>query len=279
MRRILHIFVIFLLTIFLIGCVNSKVLSAGSPLQISPFHANGNSPCGTFYSPSPYTFSYSGGTVWLSALSNGTGNIYTDDQINIQITRPDGTTTTFTKNYGNGNTIVPTAPQDVTNLFQTGNNTVKVTMTDLQGPYCNSSEYWLVATTNGGGNVPAKPEVLPRSAWHGDNSGVIVQQNANHIVIHHTATSNDPGGVGTSLRELNLAIHLDPLGTVKNLFNPINVLNTKGDYSAIRGTWPGEIFLIWIEHKFSKNYGDIAYQYLVDPEGKIYEGRWKGTLG
>lgn len=57
------------------------------------------------------------------------------------------------------------------------------------------------------------------------------------------------------------------------------MLNTKGDYSTVRGTWPGEIFLIWVEHKFFKNYGDIAYQYLVDPSGTIYEGRWKGTLG
>lgn len=196
---------IFFLLVFCF--ITTQYVSAvGSPLKISPLHGDANSPCGVFYSPTPYSFSYNGGTVWLSSLSNGTGNIYTDDKIDIQVTHSDSTTQTFSWNYGNGTTIVPTAPQDVTNLFKVGTNSVKVTMTDLYPPFCNSSEYWLIETTSGGGSLPAKPNILPRSTWHGDNSGVVVQQTANHIIIHHTATTNDPGGVGTRLRELNLAI-------------------------------------------------------------------------
>ncbi len=225
MKKILYLIVIFSIAALLTVTLSKNVMAAGSPLQISPFHGNGNSPCGVFYSPTPYSFSYNGGTVWLSSLSNGTGNIYTDDKIGIQVTRPDATTATFSWDYGNGTSIIPTAPQDVTNLFKTGTNSVKVTMTDLHSPYCNSSEYWLVEKTSGGGTVPAKPNVLPRSTWHGENNGQVEQQKTpNHIVIHHARGTNDPGNIGTFSRELKYAVLLNPVDTIKKLFNPVAVL-------------------------------------------------------
>ncbi|MBU3979062.1 peptidoglycan recognition protein family protein [Patescibacteria group bacterium] len=280
MKKIFSLTTIISIIAIVFSAFIQNVKASTSPLQISPFHGNGNSPCGVFYAPTPYSFSYNGGTVWLSNLSNGTGNIYTDDKIDIEVTQPDGAKTIFSHDYGNGETIIPTAPQDVTNLFKTGTNSVKVTMTDLHAPYCNSSEYWLVETTNGGGTLPAKPNILPRSAWKGDNSGAINSQTANHIVIHHTATSNIPFGTGTLLRELWESIRLDPVKAVIGTLDLTDALNAKGDYASIRGTWAGEIFLAWIDHKFIRqNYNDIGYHYLVDPNGTIYEGRWKGSLG
>ncbi len=278
MKKITYFLVVFLLTILFIPS-NSKVANAaGSPLQISPLHTNGNSPCNVFYSPSPYSFTYNGGSVKLSSQSDGTGNIYTDDKIDIQVTRPDNTTATFSKNYGNGNLIVPTTPQDITALFKTGTNSVKVTMTDLFAPYCNSSSYWIVETSGGGGGSgPSKPIVLPRSNWHGDDSGVDKGQTPNHIVIHHTASTNDPGSVGTLAREIQLALKFDALGTIGKAFNPVSILSSKdSNYSSIRNTWTGQIWLEWQNHKL-KGYGDIAYHFLVDPQGNIYEGRWKGS--
>ena len=280
MRKIFFSIVIFAITALVAVNIGKVAIAAGSPLQISPFHGDGNSPCGVFYTPPAYSFSYNGGTVWLSGLSNGTGNIYTDDKLDIEVTRPDGTKTTFSKNYGDGTTITPTIPQDVTNLFKSGTNSVKVTMTDLVAPVCNSSEYWLVETTNGGGSVPAKPNVLPRSTWHGENNGVVVTQTPNHIAIHHARGTNDPGNIGTYARELKAAIKLKPVDILKKLFNPASVLSAyDSQYPSIRNSWTGQIWLEWLNHKYLDNYGDIAYHYLVDPEGKIYEGRWKGSLG
>lgn len=280
-RKILSTIVVCL--IFFLVAINfgNVVSAADTPLQISPFHTNGNSPCGVFYSPAPKSFTYSGGVVWLSSLQNGTGEIYTDDKLDIEVTRPDGTKATFSKDYGNGTTIVPTAPQNVTTLFKVGSNSVKVTMTDLRSPFCNSSEYWLVETTSGGGNLPAKPNILPRSTWHGDNSGAIISQTPKRIAIHHAAGTNDPGNIGTSLRELGLALKLKPLETIKKAFNAPAVLSAyDSNYSSIRNSWEGQIFLDWLEHKYTSDFGidDIAYSYLIAPDGKIYEGRYKGSL-
>lgn len=270
-------FKLFLVTVsFVLFTVTfgNQVTAATSPLQISPVHFNGNSPCNVFYTSPTYSFNYTGGTVWLSANDDGTGNIYTDDKIEIQITHDDSTVSNFVKDYGNGQQIQPTPPQDITTLFKSGNNQIRVTMTDLYGPYCNSSSYYIVETTNGGGSVPAKPNIEPRSVWKGSENDSVTQHTPNRIAVHHTATSNDPGNIATRYRELAQAIKLNALG----VFNVVNVLNTQGDYSSIRNTWPGEIFLIRLDHK-SRNYADIGYQYLVDPTGKIYEGRRKGNLG
>lgn len=266
--------------IILIGNKNIT-LAAGSPLQISPLNANRTSPCGIFYSPAPYSFTYNGGTVWLSGQSDGNGNIYTDDKIDIEVTRPDGTKVNFSKNYGNGTSIVSTSPQNVTSLFQPGNNNVKVTMTDISGPICNSSQYWLVETSgSGGGSAAPKPAIKPRSSWHGPSSGQITPQNADHIVIHHTASTNDPGNLGSRASELFLAFKLDPAGVITGRFNPVNTLSKFGDgqYASIRNTWEGEIWKIWADHKYVENFGDIGYHYFVDPHGNIYEGRFKGPL-
>lgn len=215
----------------------------------------------------------------LSANSNGSGSLYTDDKIDIEVTRTDGTKATFSKDYGNGSLIIPTTPQNVTSLFRAGNNSVKVTMTDTRLPYCNSSEYWLVES-GGGGSAPAKPNIKPRSDWKGENNGVNDPQTADHIVIHHTKGTNNPGGDGTYARELQLAWKHGSLG-VQTLFNPAEELTNlnRGDYKSIRSSWAGQIWLIWAEHELTNNYGDIGYHYLVDPLGNIYEGRWKGSLG
>ncbi len=279
MKNIINAVIIFSI-ISLVAFINIHSASAdGSPLQISPSHSSVSCSLSVFYNPATYSFDYNGATVTLAGAFDGTGDVYTDDQVNIEVTHPDSTKSTFNQDYGSTGTIVQTTPQDVTDLFKTGTNSVKITMTNLKTPDCGSSAYWLVETTSGGGTIPAKPNILPRSTWHGENNGQIEQQTPNHIVIHHTRTTNDPGNYGTRARELKLAWEIDKIGTVQNRFNPVNILNKKGDYSSIRDTWPGEIWLVWAEHKLIKDYGDIGYQYLVDPQGNIYEGRWKGGLG
>lgn len=276
-NKIFFFITIFSIIVLATVTFSNKSYAASSPLQIAPAKPNASCAVGLFSEISNIKFDYNGGTVKLSSASNGTGNIYTDDKVDIEVTHPDSTKSTFSQDYGSTGTIVQTSPQTVTNLFKTGINTVKITQTNLRTPQCGASAYWLVETAGGGGGT-TKPNILPRSAWKGDDSGSVTQQTPNRIVIHHTATSNIPGGTGTYLRELRNAILTDPVGVLIGTPDIGQLLNKKGDYSSVRFTWAGEIFLAWIDHKFLQNYNDLGYQYIVDPTGTIYEGRWKGGL-
>ena len=281
MKKIIYPLVIFVIIILVALNPKSHAQAAGSPLQISPSHSSVSCSLSVFYGPATYSFSYNGGTVTLSGITDGTGNIYTDDKVDIEVTHPDGSNSSFSQDYGSTGTIVQTSPQNVTSLFITGTNSVKITMTNLRTPDCGSSAYWLVEATGGGGG-PTKPNILPRSGWHGDNSGVIDAQTPKRIAIHHTSGTNDPGNLGTFKKELKLAVKLKPGNTLKKIFNPMNILSGGYDtnYAAIRNTYQGTIFLDWLDHKYTSDFGvdDIAYNYLITPDGKIYEGRYKGGL-
>lgn len=41
--------------------------------------------------------------------------------------------------------------------------------------------------------------------------------------------------------------------------------------------WPTEVRNIWYFHTFSNGWGDIGYNYLIDPNGVVYEGRAGGS--
>lgn len=41
--------------------------------------------------------------------------------------------------------------------------------------------------------------------------------------------------------------------------------------------WPARVRQIWGYHTISNDWGDIGYHYLVDPNGVIYEGRFRGV--
>jgi len=40
--------------------------------------------------------------------------------------------------------------------------------------------------------------------------------------------------------------------------------------------WPAEVRSIWYYHTYTRGWGDIGYNYLIDPNGAIYEGRAGG---
>ncbi len=93
-----------------------------------------------------------------------------------------------------------------------------------------------------------RPTIISRTQWgspDGQNSPYFVPQTTNltHIVIHHTATPS-------SLAEWNV---LRPYAKIT-------------DWSAV-------VRAIWNHHAIFNRWGDIGYNYLVDPDGNIYEGR------
>lgn len=93
-----------------------------------------------------------------------------------------------------------------------------------------------------------RPTIISRTQWgspDGQNSPYFVPQTTNitHIVVHHTATPS-------SLAEWNV---LRPYAKIT-------------DWSAV-------VRAIWNHHTIFNRWGDIGYNYLVDPDGNIYEGR------
>lgn len=88
----------------------------------------------------------------------------------------------------------------------------------------------------------AKPAVVSRTGWgSGDGQSSRVPPAyypVNHLVVHHTA---------------------DP-----------NVLGINED------SWGDRVRAIWAFHTYSRGWGDIGYNYLVAPDGTIFEGRAGG---
>jgi hypothetical protein len=87
-----------------------------------------------------------------------------------------------------------------------------------------------------------KPAVVSRTAWGSpDGQGsraAPAYANTTHIVVHHTADPNPlvPGEVN----------------------------------------WPARVRAIWTYHAITRKWGDIGYSFLIDPFGRIYEGRAGG---
>jgi hypothetical protein len=88
----------------------------------------------------------------------------------------------------------------------------------------------------------AKPRVVSRLGWGSpDGEGSRVPADyypVNHMVIHHTADSNTLLGGETS--------------------------------------WADRVRAEWAFHTYTRGWGDVGYNYLIDPNGVIYEGRAGG---
>lgn len=77
--------------------------------------------------------SYSDGRVFLSGQPYPS-EFAVDDRIDIAVTRPDGSTATWTRTFNDGCVVNrPLAPQDVTDLFAPGQNIVSLVLHDICG--------------------------------------------------------------------------------------------------------------------------------------------------
>ena len=97
------------------------------------------------------------------------------------------------------------------------------------------------AAVQAGPAAVARPPVVSRTAWgspDGQGSRVKpVYYPVRHMVVHHTADSNS----------------LSP-----------------------GQRWSDRVRAIWSFHTFTRGWGDIGYNYLIDPNGVVYEGRAGG---
>jgi peptidoglycan hydrolase-like amidase len=102
---------------------------------------------------------------------------------------------------------------------------------------------------------PAIPEIISRSEWGADESKMtwkVEYADVKKFVIHHTASSN-------------LVEDTDGSGEYKSMVN--NIYN----YHAGKKTWTDN------DGETLTGFGDIGYNYLIDPNGNIYEGRDGGN--
>jgi hypothetical protein len=109
------------------------------------------------------------GAVVLSSSLDGTGTVYVDDQITIQVDHPDGTTASYSHNYnfdGGCGGIQSTPPVDLSELLVPGHNTVRLNFADTCGIAEGSSDFYLVG--NGTFN-----EVGTSSSVHTDSFDIV----------------------------------------------------------------------------------------------------------
>lgn len=83
-------------------------------------------------------------TIYVSGKNDGTGTIAVDDEIVIDVTHADGSTTSFTHDFGSTAAIVPAGPFDLTSYFEPGINSTRVRLRDKYGGSYESTEIWLV---------------------------------------------------------------------------------------------------------------------------------------
>lgn len=102
---------------------------------------------------------------------------------------------------------------------------------------------------------PAVPEIISRKAWGADESLMkwpTEYANLEKFIVHHTASTS-------------LVPDTDGSGLYKSMVNAIYKYHagskswTDGDGSSVNG------------------FGDIGYNYVVDPSGNVYEGRYGGN--
>ena len=103
-------------------------------------------------------------------------------------------------------------------------------------------------------SATAIPEIISRSEWGADELKMtwpVANTKVQKFVIHHTASTN-------------LVPDLDGSREYKNMVNSIY------NYHNGKKTWyeDGEKYI---------GFGDIGYNYLIDPNGNIYEGRSGGN--
>lgn len=120
--------------------------SPPAPMQLTPASQRLVSSRGESVALGARKIAYGGFRVILAGDSSGAAPVSVDDVIEVVVTRPDGSTQSYSHDYSQGcrGQIFPTGPQDLSSLFAEGANSVQVTLRDTCGTYLGSSDLWLV---------------------------------------------------------------------------------------------------------------------------------------
>lgn len=103
--------------------------------KVTDGFGNGHSQAGTDFFVKNLTLRYGSGPVKLARNCAGTTPLNVDDGITVEVTRPGGSTSSFSHDFSAGcsGTITDAGPFDLTSRFAPGNNAVKVRFQDICG--------------------------------------------------------------------------------------------------------------------------------------------------
>jgi hypothetical protein len=130
--------------------------------------------------------------------------------------------------------------------------------------------------------TPNQPAIKPRTSWNARDAktGSIIQT-PTRFVIHHTDNTIDGFGFSKALMGVTGKIYSDWKNHILPFWidmdwEKFQVELLDPSFSSMVNTWEGLIWLIQAQHMYVDGYSDIAYHYLIAPDGTIYEGRQYG---
>lgn len=103
-----------------------------------------------------FKFDTPDGKGLIAGASDGTGDVGVDDEIDILVTRPDGTQQALIRNY---EFQPPSAPIDLSPVLLPGTNTIKIGLRDTFGVAYGSTSLWLVHAA-GEGQAQSPPRIV-----------------------------------------------------------------------------------------------------------------------
>lgn len=127
--------------------------------------------------------------------------------------------------------------------------------------------------------TPTKPApaVIGRADWNCPTDEIEapyttpVAQEPVMVILHRTTSRNDPAQeTRDSNDKYDWATWSDlwfggiPQGTVAEYCDPI------------KDTWAGEVLMTWLVERYKNGWTDIAYHYLIDGNGNVYQGSYYG---
>ena len=118
-------------------------------------------PAGVFYEHEVIV-TFDGAEVWLASTPDGRGEIVTDDRVKLLVIHPDGSQATWQHDFRSADQsrIVPLPATELKELFEVGQNRVKITLTDVRSfTYSSSAYYLVIQSSEGRVDAPIRPTI------------------------------------------------------------------------------------------------------------------------
>jgi hypothetical protein len=154
--RLVLVPVVVLTLLALAGCFFVRPVSGPACWQISPEIALRTATQGETFLAQERIVHYEDGKVFLSSSCDGTADEWVDDAISVSVTHPDGTTAlrTIDFSFGCQGSISTLAPQDLTALFDAGDNVVGIRLFDICGGVIGCSPLFIAVEHGTTSEVP-----------------------------------------------------------------------------------------------------------------------------
>jgi hypothetical protein len=136
MKKLFPVITLVLITLLFAFTSTSETNASGWTIKITDeIPSTGTT---GFFFQTTFDVNYSDGRIILAGNEEGTGRMFVDDNLYINVARPDGTTTKFSRFYD-----LNFSPVDLTRYFQRGRNVVTVRIENVREAGF-SSAFWLV---------------------------------------------------------------------------------------------------------------------------------------